>query len=281
MPPKPIRAPNRAAWMKEYKRRQNYRKRRAAATKIQRNFRKRKGATKYAREIKNLEMTSQTYTCSASAAGAQQMKHGVIIPVGMFNTHAPKLTQGTGENDLVGVWLQPRYLVSRYIVDWSSLTGHADLSKGVEFRIRYGYIKTTGYKAGAALTSVANWCTDIDKTVHAELQNSGLDDNFLTFSKRNRTVHILGDFMLRPDLRHRVADTDSQNHDFSPPKNFQIDWHKKQGFPRMKQRMTHATDGYVPNNSWPCFVYISSNNITVNMGALNIHTSSKYYFSDP
>lgn len=242
----------------------------------------RRPAMRVQREIKSIEMTSQTYTVSNSASGEQQMTNGVLFYPGPWNTHSPKLEQGTGcTNNVIGCFLTPRYCVQRMIINFASLTGHADLSKGVEFRCRYGFVKNTGMKVEAAKTSVANWCTSIDKMVHKQIQDSGMDDNFLTFSQRNRAVSIVGDFRLKPDLRRRVADTDSQNHDFAPPKNIQIDWHKKKGFPtNKKQRVTSATDGYVLHNTWVPFVYISSNNITTNMGALDIHTSSKFYFTD-
>lgn len=239
---------------------------------------------KYTNEIKSLEMTTQTYTLQhqAKVAGTA-MANGVVIPIGLGNSHMPNLTQGTGADDLVGVWHMPRYCVSRYIINWSSLTAHAHLNKGLELRCRYGVVCNTGHKHGAALTSNDNWCTDINKMIHNELQDSGLDDNFLTFSKRNRAIKLLGDFMVKPKLANRVADVDEIAHgpDFAPPKNIQIDWHKKKYFPRQKQRMTSATDCFVPNNTWQGFIYFSSNNITAEMGSLDIHTSCKYYFSDP
>lgn len=237
---------------------------------------------KYQREIKTSEMTTQTYTVSHSAKTDTQMANGQIILPGPWNEHAPKLVQGVGcDDNLVGCWLTPRYCVQRFILNFASLTGHADLSKGVEFRCRYGFIKNTGHKSDARVDSYAHWCDDINKLVHAEIQSSGMDDNFLTFSKRNRAVVVTGDFMIRPSLNRRVADTDSQNHDFAPPRNIEIKWDRQKLFPtNQKQRMTHVGDAYVMNNSYIPWIYYSSNNITTNMGALDIHTSSKFYFSD-
>lgn len=255
-------------------------RRTAAAAKIQSNWRKNR-KMKATREVKSVEMTTRTYQLSHGAKGAEAMANGVVIPVGLMNTHMPNLTQGTGENDLLGVWHMPRYCVTRYIINFASLTAHAALDKGLEVRCRYGFIKNTGHKSEARLTSNNDWAQDINKLIHHELQSSGIDDNFLTFSKRNRAVHVLADFMIRPNLNHRVADTDSVNSDFAPPYNLQIDWHTKKGFPRSKQRLTSATDAFVPNNTWIGWVYFSSNNIQVADGDLDIHTSCKYYFSDP
>lgn len=251
---------------------------------IQRAWRARKAGQaqqKAVREVKSQTMTTQTYTVAHSAKTDTQMANGQIILPGPFNTHGPKLVQGTGENDLIGVWAMPRYLIQRFIVNWASLTGHGDLAKGPELRVRMGFIKNTGWKHGARTDSYAHWCDDINKLVHHEIQKSGMDDNFLTYSKRNRTVVILKDYMVRPNLNQRVADTDSQNHDFAPPKNIEVKWDRMALFPRNKQRMTHVADAYVMNNTFIPFVYFSSNNITVHMGALDIHTSSKFYFSDP
>ena len=218
------------------------------------------------------------------------MKNGLVIYPAPFNVHTPLVTQGSGADDIIGEWIQPRYLVQRLVINWASLHAgdHVDTAtKGLQVRVRYGFICSTGHKYGASLaTSYAVWAADINKLVMKELQNSGIDDDFTTFSKRNRTVKMVGDFIVKPNLRNRVADLEllgTAGHVllYAPPKNIQIDWHKQKLFPRQKQRMTHCHNGYCMNNTWVPFVYLSSPNITSGMGNLDIQNSSKFYYTDP
>jgi hypothetical protein len=184
----------------------------------------------------------------------------------------------------------PRYLLQRFTVNWASLKDgdHVDTATlGLQVRCRYGFVKNTGHKSDASLgTSFAVWQADINKMVIKELTNSGLDDDYTTFSKRNRAIQIVGDFELKPNLNNRVAElellgTTGHHMMYAPPKNFEIKWHNKKLFPNSKQRMTSCHNGYCLNNTWIPFVYFSSPNITAGMGELDIINSSKFYFSDP
>lgn len=284
----PIRAPNRKAWMKEYKARQNYRKRKAgkqrAAVKIQRNFRRYK-KMKYNKELKSLETITHTHTLQHQAASGSQMENGLLLYPTMWNPTNHSLLQGTTEQSILGTWITPVYLTQKFIVNWSSLTHHADLSRGLELRCRYGFITVSPYKADCSLNTAATWVGDVNKLVVKELTASHINDNHLTFSKKSRTVQILGDFMVRPNLNIRVADghTGSTPLDFAPPNNLTIRWDRKKFFLKRKTRLTATADDpkqYVAHNQWIPFVYFSSNNITQNMGSLSIADSSKFYFSD-
>lgn len=242
------------------------------------------------REIKSVEQVQRSDPLKFQSASASQMKNGLVLLPGPWNLHTPLLTQGTGADDIIGEWIMPRYMLQRFTINWASLKDgdHVDTATlGLQVRCRYGFVKNTGHKSGASLgTSFAVWQADINKMVVKELTNSGLDDDYTTFSKRNRAIQIVGDFECRPNLNHRVADlellgTAGHHMMYAPPKNFEIKWHNKKLFPKTKQRMTSCHNGYCLNNTWVPFVYFTSPNITSGVGELDIINSSKFYFSDP
>jgi hypothetical protein len=193
---------------------------------------------------------------------------------------------GTADGEVVGSWITLKYLTHKFIVDWSSLTAHADLSKGLELRCRYGYITLTANKADCSLTTAAGWQTALDTMVLRALQDSNIDENHLSFAKKSRTVKILGDFMVRPNMYQRVADNDNvsgSTADFAPPKNLTINWDRKKLFMKRKTKLAKTSDTspkLVLHHVFVPFVYFSSNNITENMGDLTISDSSKLWYCD-
>lgn len=243
------------------------------------------------REIKtSLQAVNVDHLAHSANNTGTSMKNGLVIFPAPFNSHTPLVTQGTGSDDILGEWIMPRYLVQRIVINFASLaTGdHVDTgTKGLQVRVRYGFICNTGHKYQASLgTSYAVWQADINKMVMKELQDSGIDDDFTTFSKRNRTVKMVGDFTVKPNLNNRVAELEllgNAGHHmmYAPPKNIEIKWHTKKFFPRQKQRMTSCHNGYCLNNTWVPFCYLSSPNITTGMGNLDIQNSSKFYYTDP
>ena len=173
----------------------------AAAVKIQRNFRKAK-QLKYNKEVKTMLEQTTTQTVQHQTESSSQMANGVLVYPAPFHASHHAFTAGVGaDSQVIGGWLTPQYLTQKFVVNWASLTSHADLNKGLELRCRYGYIKSTGQKADIALD--ANWQANINKMVCRELQASNIDDNYLIFSQKSRTVEILGDFMVRPSLDKR------------------------------------------------------------------------------
>lgn len=256
-----------------------------AAVAIQRNFRKNR-QIKYNKEIKSMEAPGQTYTLSKQAKSSSQMENGLVLYPAPFHADHYKFSQAVGANAaVIGTWLTPQYLTQKFVVDWASLTHHEDLNKGLELRCRYGYIKCTAHKANISLD--ANWQSNVNVLVCRELQNSGIDDNFLTFTKTSRTVHMLGDFMVRPNLNQRPAVYQHDNVTtaearFAPPTNLTIRWSNKKMFSKDKRRLAKidsATD-YVLHHNFIPFVYFSCDNITTNMGDLTIAQSSKFYYED-
>lgn len=267
------------------RRRKFKKKSRAPATKAYVN--KQLAKQRSTREIKTLEQPVHTDALVHSAADTTHtMKNGLVLYPVLFNAHTPLLTQGSGSSNILGDWIQPRYMLQRFTVNWASLTHVADLMNGLELRCRYGFIKNTGHKHQASTaTSYAVWQAAINDMVMKELQHSGLDDDYTTYSTRNRAIQIEGDFMVRPNLNQSpnngFKSGTGVTTNFAPPKNFEIKWHTKKLFPRFKQRMTLAHNGYVMNNTYVPFVYFSSANITAALGSLNIINSSKFYYTDP
>lgn len=258
-----------------------------AAIAIQRNFRRNR-RLKYNKEVKTMTELGSVNTLQKQAASATQMANGVLIYPVPFNAAHHTFAAGvSSDSQVIGGWLTPQYLTQKFVVNWASLTHHSDLNLGLELRCRYGYITVTAQKANIDLDS--NWQTNVNKMVCRELQESGIDDNHLVFSKKSRTVKILGDFMVRPSLNRRPVvyqkddeDADSSNAMFAPPNNLTIKWDKKKMFSKQKRRVSNiaSTTTYVLHNSWVPFVYFSADNITTNMGSLDIHSSSKFYYSD-
>jgi hypothetical protein len=212
------------------------------------------------------------------------MANGVLAyPAGFAAGHYI-FTQGVSQNaQVMGQYLTPQYLTQKFIVNWASLTHHANLNYGLELRCRYGYIKCTPNKANILLDG--SWQTNVNELVCRELQQSGIDDNFLTFTQKSRTVEMLGDFMVRPSLDKRPVVYDSNSSAdarFAPPNNLTIKWDNKKLFSKTKRKMANiaTTTDYVLHHSYVPFVYFSSDNIDAAMGSLTIHTSSKFYYSD-
>lgn len=241
----------------------------------------------YNREIKTVEQSSIPALVTHQSESATQMANGVVIYPAPFHASHHEFTSGTTcDAEVIGCWLTPQYLTSKLVVDWASLTKHEDLNKGLEVRLRYGYITVTPHKANIDLD--ANWQANVNKMVCRELQSSGIDDNFLVFTKKSRTVQMLGDFMVRPNLRQRAVvynadNTTTAEARFAPPNNIAIQWDKKKMFSKQKRRVTplsHAPTKHVLHNSWVPFIYVSADNITANMGDLSIYTSSKFYYTD-
>jgi hypothetical protein len=254
----------------------------AAASKIQHNWRKNR-QMKYNKELKHMETTANTYSLEHQTHNSVRMANGLVLYPSGFNTHNKSFLQGTSDTTIVGSWITKTYLTQKFIINWSSLTAHADLAKGPEFRCRYGYITVTPNKANCSLATASGWQTDVNAMVMRELQESGIDENHLSFARKSRTVKILSDFMIRPKLAWRASDNEAINHDFAPPTNLTINWDKKKLFSKNKTRLAPTADDpiqYVQHHQFVPFVYFSSNNITAAMGSLSIADSSKLYYAD-
>jgi hypothetical protein len=242
---------------------------------------------KYNKEVKSIHQTVTTETVEHQTANADRMANGVVIYPAPFHRLFHEFTSGTTcDAEIIGCWLTPYALSQKFVVDWASLTHHADLNKGLELRCRYGYVKNTTHKAGVDLD--ADWQLNMNKMVIRELQNSGIDDNFLSYTKRSRSIAILGDFMVRPNLNKRPVVYDDNTAGvkdvrFAPPNNISINWTNKKLFSKQKRRvspLTNAPTKHVMSASWVPFVYLCADNITANMGSLDIATSSKFYYTD-
>ncbi len=236
----------------------------------------------YNKELKSTTSTTVSHTLSHQTKTSARMENGIVLyPVG-FNSGSHSFANGPSDGQVIGNWITMKYLTHKFIVDWSSLTAHSDLSKGLELRCRYGFITVSANKANCVLTSAANWQAAVNTMVLRELQDSNIDDNHLSFSHKSRTVQIVGDFMVRPKLYNRVADNDHQaTADFAPPSNLTIKWDRQKLFMKRKTKLQKDdTDLLVLHHVFIPFVYFSSNNITANMGDLTISDSSKLWYCD-
>ncbi len=239
----------------------------------------------YNKELKSVESTTVSHTLSHQTKTSSRMANGIVLyPVG-FNSGSHSFANGSSDGQIIGSWASMTYLTHKFIVDWSSLSSHADLGKGLELRCRYGYITVTPNKANCSLASANAWQTAVDSMVIRELQDSNIDENHLSFAHKSRTVKILGDFMVRPNLYHRVSDNDNVSGttaDFAPPKNLTINWDKKKLFMKRKTKLAKTDDAemLVLHHVFVPFVYFSSNNITANMGDITISDSSKLWYHD-
>lgn len=242
---------------------------------------------KYNKEVKSVHQDVVTETVEHQTANADRMANGVVIyPAGFHRLHHEFTSGTTCDAEIIGCWLTPFALSQKLVVDWASLTHHEDLNKGLELRLRYGYVKNTTHKAGVALD--ADWQLNMNKLVIRELTNSGIDDNFLSYTKKSRSLAILGDFMVRPNLNKRPVVYDDNTAGvkearFAPPNNISINWTNKKMFSKDKRRVSPLTSSptkHVLANSWIPFVYLCADNITANMGSLDVATSSKFYYTD-
>lgn len=302
----PIRAPNRAAWMKEYNSRQRYRKRRGAATKIQRQFRKKRvaKATKYSSrkpisygtEVYQMRLTAQSASLSAHAGSTTLgPKNSVILLPAFFNQQT---TSHDSNGDLYspsGSWLKQVYsFTSKVRCSFENITNHDDNKSGLNLRCVHGFVKVPISKAasGSGWGSQALFEAQVLTVLKENLYESNIVADFLEYSQKNRNVHISGRFDVKPN-RNNMIRVDSLVHTntvpsttdtissatYPPPKCYTI----KHNIAPNKTRLAHTSDSAkfpVPENLYLPFTMFACDQLTANSGHFAIEHSSRMYYTD-
>lgn len=243
------------------------------------------------REVKHIETEADSKNVQFTASGSTQMPNGqVFYPCG-FNHLTSHISQGTGCTALIGCFIRPLYCTQKFKISFKGL----DLDKtvansGLKLRCRSGWIRNTGAKAGASVsTDSSAWQNLINVMVHKELQDADYDADYLQFTRKNRNIMIVKDSFLKPRLNQRMGTDDAGAggvavDSFAPEICFTINWDKTKGWLRNKTRLeptgSHPTQ-LVLHNQFVPFVYFSCEQLTnTNQGYIEVKSSSRYYFTD-
>jgi hypothetical protein len=215
----------------------------------------------------------------------------VFYPCG-FNSLTSYIGQGTGCSALIGCFIRPLYCTQKFKISFKGL----DLDKtvvnsGLKLRCRSGWIRNTGAKAGASVSTTSTaWQNLINVMVHKELQDADFDADYLQFTRKNRNIMVVKDSFLKPKLNQRVGvdagdlTGNTAVESYAPEICFTINWDKTRGWLRNKTRLeptgSHPTQLVLHNQFIP-FVYFSCEQLTnVNEGHIEVKSSSRYYFTD-
>lgn len=243
------------------------------------------------REVKHIETEADSKNIAFVASGATQMPNGqVFYPCG-FNHITSHISQGTGCSALVGCFVRPLYCTQKFKISFAGLDmDKTVVNSGLKLRCRSGWIRNTGAKAGASVsTDSSAWQNLINVMVHKELQDADYDADYLQFTRKNRNIMIVKDSFLKPKLNQRMGTDDAGAgnlavNSYAPEICFTINWDKTKGWLRNKTRLeptgSHPTQLVLHNQFIP-FVYFSCEQLTnTNQGHIEIKSSSRYYFTD-
>lgn len=243
------------------------------------------------REVKHIETASESKNVQYVTQSANQMANGQIFYPCGFNATTSHIPQGVGCNALVGCFIRPLYCSQKFKISFANLDLDEEVANsGLKLRCRSGWIRNTGAKAGASLSTTSTaWQTLINTMVHKELQDADMDADYLQYVRKSRNIMIVKDSFLKPRLNQRMgtdpsgAGSATQN-SYAPEICFTINWDRTKGWLRNKTRLeptgTHA-DQLVLHNQFVPFVYFSCEQLTAtNQGHINVKSSSRYYFSD-
>lgn len=238
------------------------------------------------REVKHIHTGTTDHELKFIAKSSSQMKNGVVLFPAGFNSVTTHISQGVGCDQLLGCWVRPLYCTHKFTINFSEL----DMTKtacnsGLRVRARSGWIKNTGQKSGCGLDGSATaWQSALNIMVHKELQESNMDEDYLSFERKSRNILIHKDSYLKPKLNQRVAAHGHIGGEmFAPEINFTINWNKTRGWLRNKTRLepTHShSDQLVLHNMWIPFIYFSCDALASDSGNILIQDASKFYFSD-
>lgn len=299
----PIRAKNRAAWMKEYNARQNARKRlgqKKAARVIQRKWRKTRKVNRrpisYGTEIYQFRLATQSTTLSQNAgSGILGPKNSVILLPAFFSQHTTSCDSNGTAYLPSGSWLKPVYsFTTKVRVSFENITNHADNKAGLNLRCIHGMIKVPISKAaaGSGWGSQALFEAQVLTVIKENLYESNVVSDPLEYSQKNRNVHIAGRFDVKPN-RNNMIRVDSLVHTnavpsttdtissatYPPPKVYTI----KHVTPPNKTRLAFTADSAkfpVPEQLWLPFTMFACPQLTSNSGHFNIDHSSRMYYTD-
>lgn len=239
------------------------------------------------REVKHIETVVETKHVVHSAIGSTTMPNGILFYPAGFNSVTNHIPQGVGCHALVGCFMRPLYCSQKFTIDFQSLDWtKQQVNSGLRLRCRSGWIRNTGKKYNAALTSATDWVNDIQKMTHETLQAADMDADYLQYVQKSRNIMMVKDSFLKPRLDQRMGYGDHvDSHATTAPRiNFTINWDQTRGWLRNKTRLEPMQDDntkLVLHNQFVPFVYFSCENLSaVSDGHIVIKSSSRYYYTD-
>lgn len=246
---------------------------------------------RYNQEIKSVEHTTSSFHKLEYMAGSDTKgpNSSLVLLPGLFEktTLAPTakyLVQGTDEDEVVGRWISPAYAYSqKFVLNYQTLTAAASKMPSPNVTCIYGYIKATGEKISADLTTMGSWTTDIRNQVLEQLFSSGFDSHHCAYRELNRNVKVIKKFVIKPkNSQHKVGWSGQtavgSDQTFAPNTNLTI----KYNLPKWKTRLEKTGDDYlVPHQLWiPFTLFFVDSLSTTDEGYIGIETSSKFWFKD-
>lgn len=285
-----------------YSNRKNYHssRRTKAAMRIQRKYRakyyssgpKRRppgirnlvAANKYNREIKSIE-SSIVNNLLVANAGSQvngPSNSLVILPVHMLSA----IGSGTGNNEVVGSWLVPRFCQIKYTVVADGV--NPINVPFVNVFETYGYMKITPEKFNADRSSAANWTAAVLAEVKKELYDNGFDSDYCTWQQKSRDLVLWQNkAKLHFSQASKAVSANSLTgsgtgvSDIAPPICRTIDFEKIMGHKTKLEIIgSGARPDQVCGNMWVPFVMLTCSQL-ISGEHMTVKNASKFYFSDP
>lgn len=246
---------------------------------------------RYNQEIKSVEQTTSSFHKLEFLAGSDSVgpSNSLVLLPGLFEktTLAPTttyLSQGTDEDEVVGRWIQPAYPYNqKFTINYQSLKALNSAMPSPNITVIIGYVKNTGEKLSADLTTMGSWTTAIRNEVLKQLFESGFDSHHCSYRELNRNIKVTSKFLCKPRAsQHKVGWTGQtavgSDQTFSPNTNLTA----KFTLPKWKTRLEKTGDDYmVPNNLWIPFTLFYVDSLTsTDQGYIGIETASKFWFKD-
>lgn len=297
----PIRAPNRAAWMKEYNARQRARKRmqrKKAARVIQRKWRKKRYVPKkplsVGTEVYQCRLGTQTTTLSANAGGQSQgPKNSLLLQPALFHGSSTIVDSEGSPYSVQGAFIKPVYGWNTKIrISFSNIASHADNKAGLLLRLHHGVVKVAMNKTAFSFSNHAAFASAASSECLRQLYDSNITSDFLEYSQKNRDVKINGSFIVKPNRNQMIrvdelvttntvpSTTDTvKSYNSPPPKCYTIN----HPVPKMKTRIQKdSTSPHfpMPLHLWMPFVLLTCDQLTGNSGHFDVEHSSRMYFTD-
>ncbi len=244
----------------------------------------------YNKEVKSVEQSTSTnhkleYLVGDATKGPN---NSLVLLPGLFEktTLATQvyLKNGLNDQEVIGRWVRPAYGYNqKFTIDWKTMKSNNGIMPSPNITCIAGFIKNTGDKIDADITTMGSWTTDIRALVLKELVDSGFDSHHCSYTSRNRNLKILSKYVVKPrDAPHKVGWSGAEHADsdntFSPNTNLTINY----PVPKFKTKLEATGDDYlVLNNLWiPFCLFVADSFTTLDEGYISIQTASKFYFTD-
>jgi hypothetical protein len=270
------------------------RKRRAAATTIQRKYRagrtahKKKWAlTKVNAEKKFLTLPEQTATLQVLAGSAANgPANSILLFPQCFDRNSQLLGQGLTSSNCIGSWITPIYGINHKIeLTFNDLApNHADSQQGFNIYMWKLLVKVSGNKADLTTNSFADWAASVSAMCKRELFEANFDADFLEYSQRNKNIQVLSKWRVNTsqDKKYAIGGIDATNlATRAPPKRYTVTHYIPK--PNQKQRVTVGAAGVsegILNDTWVPAVMYTCSELSANTGTVAIRHGSRFYFTD-